>query len=98
MGSTIDIFGFVLFIIIIIAKVSNESHNTRLGGMKQELRVFQSDFSIQLSDLSNSLNEKFNNLYKLFDESEGKIKTNINDTVTSVKDSIIEALKVKNWN
>ena len=96
MGSTIDIFGFVLFIIIIIAKVSNESHNTRLGGMKQELRVFQSDFSIQLSDLSNSLNEKFNNLYKLFDESEGKIKTNINDTVTSVKDSIIEALKVKN--
>lgn len=96
MGSTIDIFGFVLFIIIIIAKVSNESHNTRLGGMKQELRVFQSDFSIQLSDLSNSLNEKFNNLYKLFDESEGKIKTNINDTVTSVKDSIIEALKAEN--
>ena len=75
--------------------MSSESHNTRLGGMKQELHDFKNDFSTQLSDLSNSLNEKFDNLYELCGESEGKIKANINDIVTeslmSVKDSVIEA-------
>ena len=39
-------------------------------------------------------------MYKLLGESEGKIKANINDIVTeslmSVKDSIIEALKAEN--
>ena len=72
--------------------MSSESHNTRLDGMKQELYDFKNDFSTQLSDLSNNLNEKFNSLYKLLGESEGKIKANINDIVTeceSMKDSII---------
>ena len=50
-------------------------------------------------DLSNSLNEKFDSLYKLLGESDGKIKANINGIVTeslmSVKDSIIEALKAE---
>ena len=61
--------------------------------MKQEIHDFKNDFSTQLSDLSNSLNEKFHSLYKLLGESEGKIKANINDIVTeslmSVKDLII---------
>ena len=68
--------------------------------MKQELHDFKNEFSTQLSDLSHSLNEKFDSLYKLLGESEGKIKANINDIVTeslmSVKDSIIEALKAEN--
>ena len=55
---------------------------TRLGGMKKELHDFKNEFSTQLSDLSNSLNEKFDSLYKLLGESEGKIKANINDIVT----------------
>ena len=80
--------------------MSSESHNTRLGGMKQEPHDFKNGFSTQLSDLSNSLNEKFDSLYKLLGESEGKIKANINDIVTksltSVKDLIIEALKAEN--
>ena len=80
--------------------MSSESHNTRLGGMKQELHDFKNEFSTQLSDLSHSFNEKFDSLYKLLGESEGKIKANINDIVTeslmSVKDSIIEALKAEN--
>ena len=53
-----------------------------------------------MSDLSHNLNEKFDSLYKLLAESEGKIKANINDIVTesfmSVKDSTIEALKAEN--
>ena len=55
---------------------------TRLGGMKKELHDLKNEFSTQLSDLSNSLNEKFDSLYKLIGESEGKIKANINDIVT----------------
>ena len=80
--------------------MSSESHNTRLCGTKQELHDFKNDFSAQLSDLINILNETFVSLYKLLDESEGKIKANINDIVTeslmSLKDLIIEALKAVN--
>ena len=80
--------------------MSSESHNTKRGGMKQELHDFKNEFSTQLSDLSHSLNEKSDSLYKLLGESEEKIKANINDIVTeslmSVKDSIIEALKAEN--
>ena len=78
----------------------SESHITRLGGMKHKLHDFKNEFSIQLSDLSNSSNEKFDSLYKILCESEGKIKAKINDIVTesfiSAKDSIIEALKAQN--
>ena len=56
--------------------------NLRLGGMKQELHDFKNDFSAQLSDLSSSLNEKFNSLHNFLGESEGTIKANINDIVT----------------
>ena len=56
--------------------------------------------STQLSNLSNSLNEKFDSLHKLLGESEGKIKANINNIVMrslmSVKYSNIEALKAEN--
>ena len=81
--------------------MSSESHNnTKLGGMKQELHDFKNEFSIQLSDLSHSLNEKFGSLYKLLGESERKIKANTNDIVTeslmSLKDWITEALKAEN--
>ena len=55
--------------IITIAKMSSESHNTRLSGMKQELHNFKNKFSTQLSDLSHSLNEKFDSLYKLEEDS-----------------------------
>ena len=49
--------------------MSSESHNTRLSGMKQELHNFKNKFSTQLSDLSHSLNEKFDSLYKLEEDS-----------------------------
>ena len=50
--------------------------------------------------MANSLNEKFDSLYKHLGESKGKINTNINGIVTeslmSVKVSIIETLKAEN--
>ena len=91
----------LLFLSITIAKISSESHNTRLGAMKQELHDFKNELSIySIVHLSNSLNEKFDSLYKLLGESEGKIKANINDTLIeslmSVKGLSIEALKAEN--
>ena len=63
--------------------------------------------STQLSNLSNSLNEKFDSLHKLLGESEGKIKANINVIVTkslmSVKDCYWSfkswkfEIKIQNW-
>ena len=67
--------------------------NLRLGGMKQELHDFKNDFSAQLSDLSSSLNEKFNSLHNLLGESEGIIKANINDIVTES----LMGVKNSNW-
>ena len=70
--------------------------------MKQELHDFKNEFSTQLSDLSHSLIEKFDSWYKLLGESEGKIKANIRimilvtESLMSVKDLIIEALKTEN--
>ena len=61
--------------------------------MKQELHDFKNYFITQLSDLSNSLNEKFDSLYRHLGEFVGNIKGNINDIVmgslVSVNDSII---------
>ena len=62
------------FLLLLLLKMSSESHNTRLGGMKQKLHDFKNEVSIQLPDLSNNFNEKFDSLYKLLRESEGKIK------------------------
>ena len=93
-------FQFVKYEVIFNRKKKSESHNTRLGGVNQELHDFKNEFSTQLSDLSHSLNDKFDSLQKRLGESERKIKANINDIVTeslmSVKDSIIEALKAEN--
>ena len=80
--------------------MASESHNTTLDRMRKEFNHFKNDFSIELSGVSNTLNEKFDSLYKLLGKSEGKIKANINEifmeSLTSVKDSILEALKAEN--
>ena len=44
---------FCFFLLLLLLKMSSESHNTRLGGMKQEL--LKNEFNTQLPDLSNSL-------------------------------------------
>ena len=81
--------------------MSSESRNTRLGGMKQELHDFKNEIRNQLSNLSNSLDEKFDSSNKPLGDSEGKIKANINGIVTeslmTMKDSIMEALNAENF-
>ena len=90
------LFCFLLLLLLLKCQVNL----TRLGGIKQELHDFKNEFSNQLSDLSHSLNEKFDSLCKLLGESEGKIKAKINDIVAeslmSVKELIIEGLKAEN--
>ena len=67
---------FVLFfsLILLLLEMSSEFHNTRLGGMKQELHDFKNDLSTQLSDSSNSLNEKLDRFTNFLVNLKGKLK------------------------
>ena len=38
----------------------NESHNTRLGGMRQDILDFKNEFTSSIESLKSSINEKFN--------------------------------------
>ena len=75
---------------------SSESHNTRLSGMKQDLVDFKNDFNSSLSCLKNSIDHKFSNINSWLDQIEGntqKIITDVvNESIISIKDSIIDAL------
>ena len=79
--------------------VSSESHKTRLRDMKQDLVGFNNDFNLCLSCLKNSVDQKFNNINSQLDQIEGNIQKNItdvvNESIMSIKDSIIDALKKK---
>ena len=79
--------------------VSSESHNTRLSDMKQDLVDFRNDFNLCLSCLKNSIDQKFNNINSQLYQIEGNILKNItdvvNESIMSIKDSIIDALKKK---
>ena len=76
---------------------SSESQNTRLSGTKQDLVDFKNDFNSSLSCLKNSIDQKVNNINSRLDQIEVNIQTNItevgNESIMSVKDSIIDALK-----
>ena len=80
--------------------VSSESHNTRLSDMKQDLVDFRNDFNLCLSCLKNSIDQKFNNINSQLYQIEGNILKNItdvvNESIMSIKDSIIDALKEEN--
>ena len=76
---------------------SSESQNTRLSGMKQDLVDFKNNFNSSLSCLKNSIDQKVNNINSRLDQIEVNIQTNItevvNESIMSVKDYIIDALK-----
>ena len=80
--------------------VSSKSHNTRLSDMKQDLVDFRNDFNLCLSCLKNSIDQKFNNINSQLYQIEGNILKNItdvvNESIMSIKDSIIDALKEEN--
>ena len=81
--------------------VSSESHKTRLRDMKQDLVGFNNDFNLCLSCLKNSVDQKFNNINSQLDQIEGNIQKNItevvNESIMSIKDPIIDALKEENF-
>ena len=57
-------------------------HNTRLGGIKQEILEFQAEFNSLTVDLKNEIQTwkfKFGNINNKLNETENNIKSNITD-------------------
>ena len=57
-------------------------HNTRLGGIKQEIQEFQAEFNSFIVDLKNEIQTrkfKFGNINNKLNETENNIKSNITD-------------------
>ena len=71
--------------------VSNmsESHNTRLGGMKQDILDFKNEFTSSIESLKSSIDEKFNLVNEQFDNIRTDIKRNV---AVIVADSLLEVL------
>ena len=78
----------------------NDSHNTRLGGIKQDIQNFKSDFNSLLFSLKNEIQSKFENRNTRLNQIESNLESNIteqvNHCILSVKDSIITALRDDN--
>ena len=76
------------------------AENTRLGGIKQEFQEFKNSFQVTISDLRFDMERKFENTKKRLQELNDHLKTNIadqmNESVMSIKDTIIDALKENN--
>ena len=68
-----------------------ESHNTRLGGIKQDIQDFKSDFNSLLSSLKNKIQSKFENINTTLNQIESNLENSIteqvNESILSVKDS-----------
>ena len=80
--------------------MTSDSHNTRLGGIKQDIQDFKSDFNSFLSSLKNEIQPKFDNINTRLNQIESNLESNIteqvNEGILSVKDSVITALRNDN--
>ena len=76
------------------------AENTRLGGIKQEFQEFKNSFQVMISDLRLDMERKFENTNNRLEELNVHLKTNIvdqmNESIMSIKDKIIDALKEDN--
>ena len=76
------------------------AENTKLGGIKQEFQEFKNSFQVMISDLRLDMERKFENTNNRLEELNDHLKTNIvdqmNESVMSIKDTIIDALKEDN--
>ena len=76
------------------------AENTRLGRIKQEFQEFKNGFQVMISDLRLDMERKFENTNKRLEELNDHLKTNIvdqmNESVMSIKDTVIDALKEDN--
>ena len=74
--------------------------NTNLSGVKQELSVFKSAFSSSFEKLKDSIIVKFSDINARLDKIEGNIKKSVteevNESIMSIKNTIIDALKEEN--
>ena len=74
---------------------------TRLSGVKQEeLSVFKSEFSASFEKLKESITVKFSDINARLDEIEKKteksVTKEVNESIMSIKNTIINALKEEN--
>ena len=76
------------------------AENTRLGGIKLEIQEFKNSFQVMISDLGLDIERKFEKTNKRLQELNGHLKTNMddqmNESVMSIKNTIIDALKEGN--
>ena len=85
--------------------MARDSHNTRLGGVKQELQDLKKDVSLSLADFKSSIDTKFDVLSNRLNAIEQNFQRHVNDIITkelnesvmSIKDSLIDALKKENF-
>ena len=85
--------------------MASDSHNTRLGGVKQELQDLKKDVSLSLADFKSSIDTKFDVLSNRLNAIEQNFQRHVNDIITkelnesvmSIKDSLIDALKKENF-
>ena len=76
------------------------AENKRLGGIKLEIQEFKNSFQVMISDLRLDMERKFEKTNKRLQELNSHLKTNIddqmNESVRSIKNTIIDALKEGN--
>ena len=76
------------------------AENTKLGRIKQEFQEFKNGFQVMISDLRLDMERKFENTNKRLEELNDHLKTNIvdqmNESMMSIKDTIIDTLKEDN--
>ena len=76
------------------------AENTRLGRIKQDFQEFKNGFQVMISDLRLDMERKFENTNKRLEELNDHLKTNIvdqmNESMMSIKDTIIDTLKEDN--
>ena len=74
--------------------------NTRLSGVKQELSLFKSEFSSSFEKLKDNITVKFSDINAWLDKIEKNIKKSVteevNESIVSIKNTIIDALKEEN--
>ena len=85
--------------------MASDSHNSRLGGVKQELQDLKKDVNSSLADFKASIDTKFDVISNHLNAIEENFQRHVNDIITkelnesvmSIKDSIIDALKEENF-
>ena len=85
--------------------MAGDSHNTRLGGVKKELQDLKKDVNSSLADFKASIDTKFDVISNRLNGIEENFQRHVNDIITkelnesvmSIKDSIIDALKQENF-